>query len=257
MSKDFQFNYSDISESVESMYDSQKRILKAKKTINILKDYFKETKEYNLLDIGCSTGIMTNEYSKHFKEVIGIDLDKKATSFAQKNFQKKGLTFICKPIEENSFEENFFDVITCSHIYEHVPDDKILLDKIFKLLKPGGICYFAAGNKFQVIEPHYKLPFLSYFPKNLANLYVRLFTKEKKYYENHKSYRDLKTLVSKFEIIDYTLEVINNPSKYSAENMIKKGTVTYYLINLIAKNFYFMIPTYIWLLKKPTTLEPS
>ena len=75
---------------------------------------------------------MTNEYSKHFKEVIGLDLDSKAISYAQKNFEKS-LTFICKPIEENNFEDNVFDVITCSHIYEHVPDDKILLDKIFKL----------------------------------------------------------------------------------------------------------------------------
>ena len=72
MTKNYQFNYSEISESIESMYDSKKRILKAKKTIKILKDYLKETKEYNLLDIGCSTGIMTNEYSKHFKEVIGL-----------------------------------------------------------------------------------------------------------------------------------------------------------------------------------------
>ena len=257
MTKNYQFNYSEISESIESMYDSKKRILKAKKTIKILKDYLKETKEYNLLDIGCSTGIMTNEYSKHFKEVIGLDLDSKAISYAQKKFEKKGLTFICKPIEEKNFEENVFDVITCSHIYEHVPDDKILLDKIFKLLKPGGVCYFAAGNKFQVVEPHYKLPFLSYFPKKIANFYIRLFTKEKKYYENHKSYSELKALVSRFEIIDYTLEVINNPSKYAAENMLKERTVTYYLINFIAKNFYFMIPTYIWLLKKPITFKPS
>ena len=135
MSKDYQFNYSEISESVESMYDFKNRILKAKKTIRILKDYFEETKEFNLLDIGCSSGIMTNEYSKHFKETVGVDLDSKAISYAENNFAKKNLTFLCTPIEENNFEENVFDVITCSHIYEHVPDDKILLDNIFKLLK--------------------------------------------------------------------------------------------------------------------------
>jgi len=257
MSKDYQFNYSEISESVESMYDFKNRILKAKKTIRILKDYFEETKEFNLLDIGCSSGIMTNEYSKHFKETVGVDLDSKAISYAENNFAKKNLTFLCTPIEENNFEENVFDVITCSHIYEHVPDDKILLDNIFKLLKPGGVCYFAAANKFQVIEPHYKLPFLSYFPKKIANFYIRLFTKENEYYENHKSYRELKNLVSKFETIDYTLKVIKNPSKYSAGNMLKEKTLIYYFVNFIARNFYFMIPTYIWLLKKPLIKESS
>ena len=255
MTKNYQFNYSEISESVESMYDSKKRILKAKKTIKILKDYLKETKEHNLLDIGCSTGIMTNEYSKYFKEVIGLDLDNKAISYAQKNFEKKGLTFICKPIEDNNFEENVFDVITCSHIYEHVPDDKILLDKIFKLLKPGGVCFFAAGNKYQVIEPHYKLPFLSYFPKKLANIYIRVFRRERKYYENHRSISGLKTLVSQFEVIDYTIDIIKNPTKYSAENMLREKTIKYYLINFVAKNFYFLIPTYIWILRKPSIHE--
>ena len=171
MTKNYQFNYSEISESIESMYDSKKRILKAKKTIKILKDYLKETKEYNLLDIGCSTGIMTNEYSKHFKEVIGLDLDSKAISYAQKNFEKKSLTFICKPIEENNFEDNVFDVITCSHIYEHVPDDKILLDKIFKLLKPGGICFLLPEISFKLLNHTINYLFCLIFQKNSKFLY--------------------------------------------------------------------------------------
>ena len=37
-----------------------------------------------------------------------------------------------------------YDVITCSHIYEHVPDSKKLFEKICSLLEPGGICYFKA-----------------------------------------------------------------------------------------------------------------
>lgn len=41
------------------------------------------------------------------------------------------------------------------------------------------------------------------------------------------------------------------------KDYLKERTLTYYLINIKAKNFYFMIPTYIWLLKKPMTLKPS
>ena len=71
------------------------------------------------------------------------------------------------------------------------------------------------------------------------------------YYENLKSLRNLKKLVSDFEIVDYTLEVIKNPSRYFADDMLKDKTIKYYMYNLIAKIFYFMIPTYIWILKKP------
>ena len=44
--------------------------LKANKTILILKDYLKSTSKLTLVDIGSSTGIMTNEYAKCFKTVI-------------------------------------------------------------------------------------------------------------------------------------------------------------------------------------------
>lgn len=251
MENNYQYNYSFLSESVESLYDMQSREKKANKTILVLKDYLKDLSQLKLLDIGSSTGIMTKEYAKYFDEVIGIDIDSNAIKFASTTFKKNKLKFIEIPIEENVFEDESFDVITCSHIYEHVPSDVSLMNQIYRLLKPGGVCYFAAGNKFQVLEPHYKLPFLSYFPKKISNFYLKVFTKENYYFENHKSLRNLKKLVSKFELTDYTLKILTNPSKFSANEMLKEKSFKYYLVNLIARVFYFLVPTYIWILKKP------
>ena len=125
------------------------------------------------------------------------------------------------------------------------------MDEIFKLLKPGGVCYFAATNRFKIIEPHYKLPFLSFFPKNISNRYIKIFTNHDKYYENLKSLRNLKKLVFQFEIEDYTLKIIENPSKFSANEMLKEKTLKHYLANKISRIAYFLIPTYIWVLRKP------
>ena len=251
MNKKYQYNYADLSESVESMYDKQARLNKANKTILILKDYLKNTSKLSLLDVGSSTGIMTNEYAKYFSKVVGIDIDSKAVDFASKTLKKDNLEFIETPIEESKFKDESFDVVTCSHIYEHVPSDVILMEEIYRLLKPGGVCYFAAGNRFQIIEVHYRLPFLSYLPKRLSNIYIRLFTNEKYYYENLKSLRNLKKLVHKFTTIDYTLEVLKHPSKYSAKEMLEEKSFKYYIVNIIARVCYFVIPTYIWVLEKP------
>ena len=251
MNREYQYNHSELIQNKEVMYDHEERIQKARKTISVLKDCCKDTTKMSLLDIGSSTGIMTNEYAKYFKEVIGIDLDFKAVEFSKISFSRKNLKFINSPIEEAKFNNQLFDVITCSHIYEHVPSDKVLMETIFRLLKPEGICYFAAGNRFKIIEPHYKLPFLSFFPKKLSNKYLKLFTDHDEYYENLKSYRNLKKMVSNFEIHDYTLEIINNPTKYYADEMIKQKSLKYYFIKFISNNFYFLIPTYIWILKKP------
>jgi len=248
MSKKYQFNYSNLS---PSMYIENERIKKANKTVLVLKDYLNDISSLNLLDIGSSTGIMTNEYSKHFRDVTGVDLDTKAVQYSINKYKNHNLKFICSPIEEINIPDSFFDVITCSQIYEHVPSDKKLMEDIFRLLKPGGVCYFAAGNRFKIIEPHYKLPFLSFLPKKAGNFYIRLFTKHEFYYENLKSLRNLKKLVSRFEIIDYTLKIIKYPSKFSANEMLLEKTLKYYLFNFLAKIFYFIIPTYIWILKKP------
>ena len=251
MSKNFQLNYS---KSKPSMYIKDERIKKANKTIAVLKDYLGTVSNLNLLDIGSSTGIMTNEYSKHFKEVIGVDLDAAAVDYAVNQYRKKNLKFICSPIEGFDLTDASFDVITCSQVYEHVPSDVRLLEEIMRLLKPGGVCYFAAVNRFKIIEPHYKLPFLSFLPKQASNIYVRIFTNHDLYYENLKSLRNLKKLVSKFELIDYTLKIIKNPSKYFADDMLTEKSIKYYSYNLIAKIFYFMVPTYIWILKKPKNI---
>ena len=248
MDKNFQLNYS---KSKPSMYNEEVRIKKSHKTIAVLSDYFKEVSTLTLLDIGSSTGIMTNEYAKHFKNVIGVDLDRTAVDYSIKKYRRENLKFIYSPVEEVDLPSSSFDIITCSQIYEHVPSDNKLMEEILRLLKPGGVCYFAAVNRFKVIEPHYGLPFLSYLPKKAANIYIKIFTNHDFYYENLKSFRNLKKLVSKFETIDYTLKVIKNPSRYSADDMIKEKTLKYYIFNLIAKFFYFMVPTYIWILKKP------
>jgi SAM-dependent methyltransferase len=39
-----------------------------------------------------------------------------------------------------------------------------LLDEVWRVLKPGGLAYLACPNRYSLVEPHYRLPFLSWFP---------------------------------------------------------------------------------------------
>jgi ubiquinone/menaquinone biosynthesis C-methylase UbiE len=256
MDKDnLQFNFA---ASQPKLYDIQNRVQKANKTISVIQDYFtnntsKSLANLVLLDIGSSTGIMSNEYSKHFKKVFAIDIDSDAIKFAEENFSSNKLEFVESSVEDLKYKNEKFDVITCSHIYEHVPDANKLIEKIYDLLKPGGVCYFAAGNRYKVIEGHYKLPFLSFFPKPISNIYLKLTGKGSVYYENHLSLPKLQNLVSEFETIDYTQKIINYPSRFSANELIHDSSFRHKIIKFLSKYFYFFIPTYIWILLKKTS----
>jgi SAM-dependent methyltransferase len=39
------------------------------------------------------------------------------------------------------FQDESFDVIICSHVLEHIPDDKQAIAELYRVLRPGGIAY--------------------------------------------------------------------------------------------------------------------
>ncbi|OGM75738.1 hypothetical protein A2382_00605 [Candidatus Woesebacteria bacterium RIFOXYB1_FULL_38_16] len=238
------------------MYETKERIRKASRMYLLLKDYFSKYKiplsELSVLDIGSSTGIIDNHLSRYFKSVTGIDIDKDAVVFAQKTFKQKNLKFKVDDAMKLSFPSNSFDIVICAQIYEHVPNAKKLMSEIYRVLKPNGVCYFAALNKFWPIEPHYNLPFLAWIPKKYAHHYLRLIRKGNHYYETIKTPQGLKKLCEKFTIIRYTGVILRNPQKYGFENQINSPLKRIFAF-FISPISNYTAPTLFWILKKPIT----
>jgi len=241
----------DFSLHHQELYNIAERQQKANKTLSILLDYFKnEIYNLKLLDVGSSTGIMTSLLSQKFAYTIGIDIDDKAVMYSKEHFENERLHFYLQDSMNINYPDNSFDVVNCSHIYEHVPDSKRLMDEIYRVLKPNGVCFFAAGNRLIFIEAHYKLPLLSVVPKYIAHKYIRLFKKADFYYEKHLTYWGLKKLVAKFEINDYTKQIIKNPQKYYATEMVKENSLIQFFYLTVLNLAYWICPTYIWVLRK-------
>lgn len=223
----YQPNYSKLYNN--EMYNETRRQQKGRKAIAVINDYLKkynntQTKGLSLIDIGCSTGYMTKIYGEHFKSITGIDIDENAVNYAKRHNSRDNITYQIADSMNLPFPDNCFDLATCTHIYEHVPDSERMISEIYRVLKPNGFCLFSAGNRFVLIEPHYRLPLLSAIPKPLAHKYLRKTKKGQFYYENLLSYWNLKKLVNKFEVIDYTLEVIKQPAIFYATEMIPSNS---------------------------------
>ncbi|MET1253779.1 class I SAM-dependent methyltransferase [Aliikangiella maris] len=250
MSYSYQF---DFSANSDAMYDVEQRQRKAKTMIAVLQDYFEQPLEqFNLLNLGGSTGIIDEYLSRYFQQVTGVDIDEPAINYAQQTFKKDNLKFAVGDAMDLQYESEQFNVVICSQVYEHVPDAKQMMKEICRVLKPGGVCYFAAGNRLVWNEPHYRLPLLSVIPKCFAHWYLQLTKRGTYYYENHRTLWGLNQLVSAFTRIDYTKKIIDSPSKFGADYMLPEGSRKAKLASLIARYFYFMVPGYIWLLQKPT-----
>lgn len=242
----------DFSASSPAMHDTEGRIRKAVTMVAALSDYFDVPLwELNALDIGASTGIIDNYLADHFGSLLGIDIDAAAIESARSTFHKDNLTFRVGDALSTNLPSSSVDVVICSQIYEHVPDAYAMVEEIFRVLRPGGICYFAAGNRLKWNEPHYNLPLLSAIPRPLAHLYIRISGKATHYHELHFSYWGLRKLIKPFELIDYTSSMIRCPDKFGVGYMIPPGTPKQAIAKMVAKFAYWLVPGYIWLLRKP------
>jgi len=231
--------------------DLKSRQFKAQKILSIIGDFAskknKNLKELNCIDIGCSSGLIVINIADNFKQILGVDIDKKAVNMANKDIKKQNIKFEVMSGMDLKYPDESFDVVICNHVYEHVENYRKLFDEIHRILKKDGFCYLAAGNRYKIMESHYCLPFLSWLPRNLSNIYLRLMGKGKYYDEKMLSYFKLKKALKRFKINDYTIKVIKNPEKYFATDMIKPNQ---YIKYIPVRMLYFLLPTYLLILQK-------
>jgi len=251
MSRDYQYNYSELK---PSLYNRDTRIRKADTIVRVCQDFIgsEDLSRLQLLDVGSSNGIIDNYLADFFGQVVGIDIDEPAMAHARKTFRKQNLSFIQGDAMAMDLADNSLDVIVCTQIYEHVPNAGSMFSEIFRVLKPGGFCYFSGSNRIMLMEPHYNLPLLSLLPRPLAHHYVRMTGKGDSYHELHFTYWTLKRLCSKFRIVNYSDKVVAEPEKFGVDYMVRKGSMKWLLANFMARYMAWASPA-MWIIQKPDT----
>ncbi len=88
-----------------------------------------------LLDIGCGAGDTLKAWVGQHAECVGLETNPEAAALAR---ERLGLDIRSGPLEGQDFAPASFDVITLSHVLEHVADPKATLARCSTLLRPGG-----------------------------------------------------------------------------------------------------------------------
>ncbi len=225
----------------------------AKQLLTIVQTHLnhKNLKLYQVLDIGCSSGIITREIAKHSKKVVGLDVDENAIKKAALNYKTvNNLSFRVAKGEKIPFDNNSIDIIFCNQVYSYVSNPNKMMLEIKRVLKHGGICLFTGDNLFRPIEPLYKLPFIRLLPKNLTKYILRIAGHKTYYIGNYKSYWGLKKLCNNFVIEDYTLNVIKSPRKFKFRKILKYEKLVNLIPFFILKLLEPFLPTFIFILVK-------
>ena len=206
------------------------------------------------VDVGASSGQFAAGLAPHFGVVLGFDIDRAALTKGATEHPTVGL--VAADSLRMPLPDACVDLVVCNHTYEHVPDASRLFAEIRRVLRPGGACYLGAASRLTLIEPHYKLPFLSWLPKPLAHRYMRLMGRGDVYYEKLRTWWGIRALVSGFEWTDYTLRVIADPDRFHARDLIRRGGVVSRLPQWLVALLHPLLPSYILVLRKPPASSP-
>jgi SAM-dependent methyltransferase len=127
------------------------------------------------LDVGCGSGGVAAALAANVHRVIGIDPEpwQRWPDFARVNPNLEFHAGSYARLAEVAAAESI-DVVVCNQVYEHVDDPLALLAAIHRVLRPGGVCYFAGPNLLWPIEPHVFWPFVHWFPRRFAQRAMRL-----------------------------------------------------------------------------------
>ncbi len=137
---------------------------------NRLSRILKYKQKGNLLEIGCAYGFFLSLANEHFVS-SGVEIDENTARKARKI---SGCKIYSGDFLKMHFKNNSFDVVCLFDTIEHLKNPRAYLEKIFRLLKKGGVIVIETGDidailprvqksTWRLITPPFHL---SYFSKN-------------------------------------------------------------------------------------------
>lgn len=144
--------------------------------------FYSDTDKIITLDFGCHDAKFLNTFDDRFDK-HGVEKSTQAVNYA-KGAVAFGHNIHACNILDAPYKDGYFDLIMMRGVIEHLPDPNECMEKICRLLKPGGLLYFSAtpnvdsfsAKTFKSAWNQYKPPeHLLYFSDRTLELYMGRF----------------------------------------------------------------------------------
>lgn len=132
--------------------------------INDLKLIYKYKPSGNLLDIGTNMGFFLRNALDWGWNLYGVEPSPSLSEIARKYFNLNVKTAF---LQEAGFADSFFDIVTMTDVFEHLPEPGEVLTEVHRILKSEGILFIKVPNGLF----------------NLSKLYLAKMTRRQKNYD--------------------------------------------------------------------------
>ena len=111
----------------------------------------------SVLDLGCGTGVMIPFYlAAQAGKIVAVDVSEKMVERAREKFGGEPSVELRASDALSLDEGERFDAAVIYNAYPHFPDKLALVEKVYRLLKPGGRFVVAHGSGKDAINRHHE-----------------------------------------------------------------------------------------------------
>lgn len=166
------------------MYFNELTITSQKYYIPYINQVKEITKEMTVLEIGCGDGGNLLPFYQKGCHVVGVDLSVTRINDAKSFFNDNNAKgkFIASDVFAITEPENYYDIILCHDMIEHIDNKELFLKKIMTFLKVDGVVFMAFpawqmpfGGHQQICKSRLlsHLPFIHLLPSKMYSKLLR------------------------------------------------------------------------------------
>ena len=127
-----------------------------------------------LLDLGCGEGLLAGKFRQTGVYTVGIDRNKVLVRSAKKRVHD--CEFLVADGCSLPFADAVFKTVVMNDVLEHISyaHGVPVMNEACRTLTADGKIYTSVMNRWQFLEPHLLVPFMTWFPKPMWNTIYRL-----------------------------------------------------------------------------------
>ena len=237
--------------SSHAALDISGRHLKAAKIHQLLPLAASPNVPLRLLEVGTGSGAIAQYFSILTSQRFIVS----AVDVNDQRMVSDGYDFQLYDGQHLPYKDETFDIVISNHVIEHVGNyhqQSNHLVEICRVLAKNGYAYLATPSKWQIVEPHFNLPFLSWIPRGMRDSYVRLAGKGNHYDCNLLRPAELRRLL---KATGLPFKNMNTDALKALISIEQPRGITMYLLALLPNILLEMLrnsfPTSIFLIHKP------